>query len=148
MKCQNCGAENLEGKKFCGDCGAMLLEPTVSNIDSIQPILQRPHRAPAVGNGMPSERLRLRRIGQAALMVGFAVLVVSMILFVLSNALTDQVGRLISEGDWVRATDVADMVDSVELGAWVTLSVAIVSIVIGAVAYISSEEALSIRERS
>ena len=25
MKCQNCGAENEEGKKFCGDCGSALV---------------------------------------------------------------------------------------------------------------------------
>src|SRR5262249_17886634 len=24
MRCSKCGAENLEGKKFCGDCGAAL----------------------------------------------------------------------------------------------------------------------------
>ena len=27
MKCPVCGAENLEGKKFCGDCGASIPPP-------------------------------------------------------------------------------------------------------------------------
>ena len=27
MKCPNCGADNAEGKKFCGDCGAMVPQP-------------------------------------------------------------------------------------------------------------------------
>ncbi len=27
MKCQNCGAENLDSKKFCGDCGKPLPQP-------------------------------------------------------------------------------------------------------------------------
>ena len=27
MKCPNCGTENPEGKKFCGDCGAMIPQP-------------------------------------------------------------------------------------------------------------------------
>ncbi len=26
MKCKNCGSENPEGKKFCGDCGKELVE--------------------------------------------------------------------------------------------------------------------------
>jgi hypothetical protein len=28
MKCPNCGTENPEGKRFCGDCGTILPPPT------------------------------------------------------------------------------------------------------------------------
>jgi rRNA maturation endonuclease Nob1 len=28
MKCSNCGSDNPDGKKFCGDCGKELEEPT------------------------------------------------------------------------------------------------------------------------
>lgn len=26
MKCKNCGSDNPDGKKFCGDCGKELVE--------------------------------------------------------------------------------------------------------------------------
>jgi hypothetical protein len=28
VRCPNCGAENLEGKRYCGDCGAMIAPPS------------------------------------------------------------------------------------------------------------------------
>ena len=42
MKCSNCGAENTEGKIFCGDCGWRLFEPSPRNVEHVvQPRLGR-----------------------------------------------------------------------------------------------------------
>lgn len=87
----------------------------------------------------PSER-DFRRVGRVALMIGFGVLVVSVILFVLSNALVDQAGRLIGEGNYAEGIDVANLADYLGQGAWVTLGVAIVSLVIGLIAYVAGQE--------
>ena len=38
MKCPNCGAENADGKNFCGDCGAYTYR---ENVGSVQPDLVR-----------------------------------------------------------------------------------------------------------
>jgi len=35
MKCSNCGAENSEGKVFCGDCGWRLFEPSPRNVEHV-----------------------------------------------------------------------------------------------------------------
>ncbi len=125
--CPKCGAENPEGKKFCGDCGADISEP---GSPAIQP--------PTIVRRNSSERPNLRRIGRAAWMIGLAVLFVSVILFVLSNALEHQAHRLALE-DSSRWSDVEDMANFTSLGAWITLGVAIVCIAGGAIAYTSGE---------
>jgi len=44
MKCSNCGAENPEGKRFCGDCGGKLLnlpEQERGEVACTRPVLRR-----------------------------------------------------------------------------------------------------------
>ena len=36
VKCPNCGAENPEGKKFCGDCGAVIPQQAPLQVQSSQ----------------------------------------------------------------------------------------------------------------
>lgn len=43
MKCPNCGAENPEGKMFCGDCGTGLPQPPPPPpVQPMQPVYARP----------------------------------------------------------------------------------------------------------
>lgn len=42
MKCSNCGAENIEGTEFCGNCGAALAPVNVSLVDENQSNLENP----------------------------------------------------------------------------------------------------------
>lgn len=36
MKCPNCGAENLENQKFCGDCGRRLDVPLQARLGLVK----------------------------------------------------------------------------------------------------------------
>jgi hypothetical protein len=46
MKCPNCGTENPEGKKFCGDCGAMIPQPPPPPpVEPMQPTAVQPKQS-------------------------------------------------------------------------------------------------------
>jgi hypothetical protein len=45
MKCPNCGDENPEGKKFCGDCGAVVPQPPPPPVQPMQPVYAQPKQS-------------------------------------------------------------------------------------------------------
>lgn len=44
MKCSKCGAENPEGKTFCGDCGSMIVVPSPPRVESVMARQGQPYR--------------------------------------------------------------------------------------------------------
>lgn len=85
MKCPSCGAENPEGKKFCGDCGATFSQP--------------PPAARSQPTAVMSRRM-LRRIQLAAMAVVVAIVVV-LAAFIASRFLIQPPSPKDVLGEWI-----------------------------------------------
>ncbi|HEX9907046.1 MAG TPA: hypothetical protein VGB78_01075, partial [Thermoplasmata archaeon] len=115
--------------KFCGDCG---------NVISVPPSVQLIPPG-GMGGRFFSDRLSVHRTARAALLMGFALVTMSVILFVLSNAVEDEAQRLIWERNYGEAYDALDLADVLNSVTWIILVAGIICIVGGAVAFMSSD---------
>ncbi len=87
--------------------------------------------------GQPDREPRLRAIGKSALLIGIGAAAISIVLFVLSNALDDRATDLLLEGTFEEYEDATEMADLANIGAWIALVVAIPSIAGGLIAFVS-----------
>lgn len=71
MKCPICGAENPEGKDWCGDCGTRLPEP--ASHESISPMAQKPEALKARWSAAPTKTRKLIVLAIAIMVVILAI---------------------------------------------------------------------------
>jgi len=55
LRCARCGNENLTGNRFCGMCGATLLQPTAPGASTTSPAPPRPQAVPSTAHPAPAQ---------------------------------------------------------------------------------------------